>query len=194
VATRTEPAHATRLTGGLAASIAEKGYGATTIADVVRHARVSKRTFYEHFAGKEECFLALYEEVAGELLEVIADAAAVDAPWEERLVAAARAYFERLASEPGLVRAALVGIQSAGPRAAGARREVQRRYADLLQALSAQAARERPDLRPLSPTIATAVVGGLNELVLQAVELGRESSLAELSGAAAELIEAVTRR
>ena len=61
--------HRARLTGGLAAAIEEKGYAAVTIADVVARARVSKRTFYEHFADKEACFLALYSETSDELLK-----------------------------------------------------------------------------------------------------------------------------
>src|SRR4051794_9372552 len=134
------PAHRARLVEGLAASITEKGYAATTIADVVRHARVSKRTFYEHFADKEACFLALYSETSDELLRVIADAASGDRSWPGRLAAAARAYFERLAGEPALIRAALVDIQAAGSRAREMRRDVQRRYAELLGALSAEAA------------------------------------------------------
>ena len=80
--TTTRPAaagHRARLTGGLATAIAEKGYGAATIADVVRVARVSKRTFYEHFADKEACFLALYAETTEELLELISNAAATGA-------------------------------------------------------------------------------------------------------------------
>jgi AcrR family transcriptional regulator len=180
-----------RILGGLAASIAERGYSATTIADIVRHARVSKRTFYEQFADKEACFLDLYLQTSYELLELIAAAAAGDAPWEQRLEAAARAYFERLAAEPALSRAALVEIQAAGPRALRLRRDVQRRYADLLQALSVQAAAEVPGLRPLSDALATAVVGGLNELMLEAVEAGHEARLGELAGAATELIRAV---
>ena len=48
-----------RLLDGLAASIGERGYRATTVADIVRHARTSKRTFYDQFASKEECFLEL---------------------------------------------------------------------------------------------------------------------------------------
>src|SRR6185437_14381379 len=51
-----------RLLDGLAASIADKGYRATTVADIVRRARTSRRTFYEHFAGKEECFIALLSD------------------------------------------------------------------------------------------------------------------------------------
>src|SRR5262249_49664221 len=48
-----------RLFDGLASSIGERGYRATTVADIVRHARTSKRTFYDQFASKEECFLEL---------------------------------------------------------------------------------------------------------------------------------------
>ena len=186
--------HRERLTEGLAGAIAEKGYGATTIADVVRHARVSKRTFYEHFADKEECFLALYSETSDALLELIADAAAGDGAWPGRVEAAARAYFERVAEEPALIRAALVEIQAAGPRARALRRDVQRRYAELLRTLSEAAASDDPSLQALSPALATAVVGGLDELMLEAVEEGREARLAELAGAAAELVRAVLAR
>jgi AcrR family transcriptional regulator len=197
--TSTQPAtaastHADRLTEGLATSIAEKGYAATTIADVVRHARVSKRTFYEHFADKEACFLALYARTSDELLALIAEAASGPAPWEERVAAAARAYFERLAAEPALSRAGLVEVQAAGARALKLRREVQRRYAELLRALSVQAAAEQPGIRPLTPALATAVVGGLNELMLEAVEAGREERLGELAGAATELLRALLER
>jgi len=186
--------HRARLTGGLATAIAEKGYAAVTIADVVRVARVSKRTFYEHFPDKEACFLALYAETSDELIELIATSAAT-APgsWEERIEAAARAYFERVAGEPELIRAALLEIQAAGPRARELRREVQRRYADQLRAFSDAAAAEGAG-RALTPALATAVVGGLNELMLEAVEAGRAERIGELADAATELIRAVLAR
>jgi AcrR family transcriptional regulator len=187
--------HRGRLTGGLAAAIAEKGYAAATIADVVRHAHVSKRTFYEHFADKEACFLALYAETSDDLLELIASAAASAAgPWDARLAAAARAYFERVAAEPELIRAALLEIQAAGPRARGLRREVQRRYAEQLRTLSIAAAAEEHGISALSPALATAVVGGLNELMLEAAEAGQASHMGELAAAATELLRAVLAR
>jgi AcrR family transcriptional regulator len=187
--------HRARLTGGLAAAIAEKGYATVTIADVVGHARVSKRTFYEHFADKEACFLALYSETSDELLDLIAEAAAsADGPWDERLGSAARAYFERVAGEPELIRAALLEIQAAGPRARGLRREVQRRYAEQLRSLSIAAAAEEPGISALTPVLATAVVGGLNELMLEAAEAGHASRMGELAAAATELIRAVLAR
>jgi AcrR family transcriptional regulator len=189
-----------RLTAGLAEAIAEKGYAAATIADVVRHARVSKRTFYEHFADKEACFLALYSDSSDEMVALIAEAAWGDgaagtgAAWEARAEAAARTYFSRLAAEPALTRAALLEVQAAGPRALKLRREVQGRYARLLIELSARAAAEEDGLRPLSPTMATAVVGALNELMLEAVEADRTAALPELAGAAVELLGALLRR
>ena len=197
-ATVTRPAaagHRARLTAGLATAIGEKGYAAVTIADVVRIARVSKRTFYEHFADKEACFLALYAETSDELIELIATSAAI-APgsWEARIGAAARAYFERVADEPELIRAAMLEIQAAGPRARVLRREVTRRYAEQLRALSAAAEAEEAGVSALTPALATAVVGGLNELMLEAVEAGQADRMGELADAATELMRAVLTR
>ena len=187
--------HRARLTAGLAAAIAEKGYAAVTIADVVRVARVSKRTFYEHFADKESCFLALYAETSDELLALIRTAAEDGGrSWDARLQAATRAYFERVAGEPELIRAAMLEIQAAGPRARELRRDVQRRYAEQLRALSIAAAEEEPTVTALTPALATAVVGGLNELMLEAVEAGKAARMGELAAAASELIRAVLAR
>jgi len=185
--------HRARLTAGLAAAIADKGYAAATIADVVANAHVSKRTFYEHFADKEACFLALYAETSDALLEVIADAVArTGGGWDARLATAARAYFERVAAEPALIRTGMIEIQAAGPAARRLRREVQRRYADMLRTLSEEAAAEEPGIAPLSPVLATAVVGGIDELMLEAVE--ENADMGTLAGAAIELIRAVLAR
>jgi len=180
-----------RLLGGLALAIVEKGYAATTIADVVRHARVSKRTFYEHFADKEACYLALYAAVNDHLLAVIEQAAGAPGSWRARIEAAARAYLSELAAQPALTRTFLVEIQAAGPRALAARRAMHERFAEHLRALTAQTAAGEPGIAPLSPALATAVVGGLNELMLQAVEDERTDALADLTGVATELIVAV---
>ncbi|REM69108.1 TetR/AcrR family transcriptional regulator, partial [Mycobacterium tuberculosis] len=53
--------HYARLLQGMAHAVAAKGYAETTIADIVREAAVSRRTFYEHFSTKTECLIALYE-------------------------------------------------------------------------------------------------------------------------------------
>lgn len=184
--------HETRLLEGMAAAITEKGYAATTIADVVRHAHVSKRTFYEHFEDKEACFLALYVFLSETALAVIAEAAArPDLPWGERIEVSARAYFETLAEQPALTKTLLMEIQAAGPRALALRRDLMQRFADQLRTLIEQARGDHPQLRSLSPALSTAIVGGINELTLLAVEEGRTDRLAELTDTAVELLLAV---
>jgi AcrR family transcriptional regulator len=180
-----------RLLEGLAAAIEEKGYGPTTIADVVRHAHVSKRTFYEHYADKEAAYLALYSASSDHLMTIIAEAVAVDGTWEERLRSSLHAYLSELAALPALTRTFLVDIQAAGPAALARRREVLGRFAEQLRALTAEAARDEPGLRPLTAQMAAAVVGGINELQLVALEQGDPGGLPAISGTATELILAV---
>ena len=57
--------HRARLLEGMARAVAAKGYADTTIADIVREASVSRRTFYENFGDKAECLIALYEVASG---------------------------------------------------------------------------------------------------------------------------------
>jgi AcrR family transcriptional regulator len=183
----------TKVVAGFSASVADKGYAATTIADIVRHARVSKRTFYEHFEDKEACFLAAYVALTDEVLRAIsvAGAARPEVPWRERIRAAASAYFGALEAQPALTRTFLLEIHAGGPRALALRREVHQRFADLLRGLVHAARKKEPLLPPLSPAMATAIVGGINELVLVALERGRGRKLHELMGTVEELVSAV---
>lgn len=180
------------------AAVAEKGYGPTTIADVVRHARVSKRTFYEHFGDKRACFLAAYDAASAHVLDAMgaaSEAAAGDgAPWDERVQRVVAAYLDAMAAKPELTQTFLIEILGAGPRALAHRRGTMERFADQLVALCAELRRAEPRLRPVSHALATAVVGGINELVLGAVEQGRASELAQLREPAAELIRAALTR
>jgi AcrR family transcriptional regulator len=180
-----------RLLQGMAASITEKGYAATTIADVVRHARVSKRTFYEQFADKEECLLDLYSVASDIMLAVIAGASESERPLRAGVEASVSEYLSALAAQPALTRTLLVEIQAAGPRALEMRKQVHQRFADQLRALVEDGRRQEPGLKPLSPAMSTAIVGGINELMLTAVQEGHTEELAELSGTAAELILSV---
>jgi AcrR family transcriptional regulator len=181
-------AHRTRLLGGIAAAIEEKGYSATTIGDIARHARVSKRTFYEHFEDKEAGFMALFEAISEHLLETVAAAAPPDLPPEERVSAGVSAYLSELAARPELTSTYLMEIRAAGPRALALRRRVVGRFAQLVRDLAGEAGES------ISPAMATAIVGGINELTLLAVEQQRAHELAELSSTAGDLIRAALRR
>jgi AcrR family transcriptional regulator len=180
-----------QLLQGMAAAVADKGYWGTTIADAVRLARVSKSTFYAHFADKEACYVALYSAASNNVLDAMraadAAAAAARAPWREHLDAVNAAYLGMLASGGGLTRSLLVEVQTAGPSAAAMRRDVISRYVDLMRGLCNALTRTQPGLRPLSEQIALGVVGGVNEIVMAAIESGPVERLTMLVAVATDM-------
>ncbi|MDB4968914.1 MAG: Transcriptional regulator, TetR family [Myxococcales bacterium] len=177
-----------RLFEGMSAAIVEKGYAATTIADIARHARVSKRTIYEHFEDKEACFLALYAAASEEVIRLVFRAATPDLGWEAQIEIATHEYLSALQSQPELARTFLLEIQAAGPRAVRMRREIHREFAQMIMALVERGRAEAPEVAPLSLEMATAIVGGINELVLLALEEGRARRLLELRDTATEYV------
>ncbi len=185
--------HRLRLVEGMVAAVDEKGYAGTTIADIVRHARVSKRTFYEHFADREECFLACYTYGSELALDSVKVAAECDGPWTEQVRAAAQAYLLALQTNPTLTRTLLVEVHAAGPRALALRRTVLQRFADLLRELVEEGRLHHPEVRSLSPAMSIALVGGINELVLHTVEQGHADQLTALAETVANLVQAALR-
>ncbi|HEY8810145.1 MAG TPA: TetR/AcrR family transcriptional regulator, partial [Solirubrobacterales bacterium] len=79
-----------RLIAGLAEAVAEKGYAAVTLTDIVMHAKVSRRVFYANFESKEQCFLAAFEVVVGHLRELVAEAVEGIGDWPHQAIAATR--------------------------------------------------------------------------------------------------------
>jgi AcrR family transcriptional regulator len=171
--------HRGRLLRGMAHAVATKGYADTTIADIVREASVSRRTFYEHFHDKSECLIALYEAASRNALRVLREAIDPAHGWEEQVERAIRAYLECLASNPVLMRTLFVEILGLGPEGLEARRAIHREIADFL--VNLVNAGTAPHLT-MTPEIATAVIGGIHELVLQAIEAGRVDELPQLTG------------
>lgn len=172
-----------RLLDALSEVISEEGYGGVTVAEVVRRARVSKRTFYEQFETKEESLLALYEAQTGRVLDAVRAAMQSAPPGEQRVEAGVRTYLETLQSRPGQVRTLTLEILHLGERGLATRRRAMRRFADLVL-------REIDDARDgtrRSEAIATALTGGVNELVLEAIEEDRVDSLSELTEAVVDL-------
>lgn len=184
--------HRHRLLEGMARAVAEKGYAETTITDIVREAQVSRRTFYEHFPAKGDCLIALYEAASRNALEVLRHAIDPAQGWEDQAENALCAYFDCLSQNPVLMRTLFVEILGLGPPGMSARRRVNQQLADfMLEVVNAAGKRARKD-GPLSPELAVAVVGGVNELILQAIETGRVTRLRELSAPTLQLLRAVT--
>jgi AcrR family transcriptional regulator len=162
-----------RLLDGLATSIGERGYRATTVADIVRHARTSKRTFYDQYASKEQCFLELLLADNEKLGESIRAAVDPDAGWHLQIRQAVEAYVKTIEARPAVTLSWIRELPSLGDAA----RPVQRRGLQLLSSLlidlSASPGFRRAELPPLTAPLAVILLGGLRELTALAVEDGR---------------------
>jgi AcrR family transcriptional regulator len=187
-----EPAgHRERLIAAMAASIGDKGYRDTTVADVVRIARTSRRNFYEHFVDRDACFLALFDATNDAMMRQIADAVDPDRPLGEQVDRAVDAYIDNVSEQPALYASfvrELPGLGQAGSERGLATLE---RFARLLIELVESGRRAQPDLaaRPLSVDTAIIIVGGLRELLVIALQGGRD--MRELRVSAGETIKAI---
>ena len=165
-----------RILRAIAEAVSEHGYVMTPVAEVLRRAGVSRETFYEQFANKQECFLAAYDASANTLLEAAQEAVLSAPPTDdiakklERLLAR---YLEVLAKEPALAHTFLVEVYAAGPAALARRVEVQTRFVDMLaKMLGASDEHER--------FACEALVAAISALVTQRVCAGRSTELEKL--------------
>ena len=183
--------HYARLLEGMAHAVAAKGYADTTIADIVREAAVSRRTFYEHFTSKAECLVALYEAASKGALRAVSQAFDPAQPWHAQVERTMTAYFDYLAQDPVLLRTLFVEILGLGMPGLKARRRVNDEIASFIQlAINGGGSQEGPAAH-LTSEMAMTVVGGINELVLQAIEQDQAGSLGQLVAPATRLVRAV---
>jgi AcrR family transcriptional regulator len=166
----------------MASAVAAKGYAGTTVADVVGGAGVSRKTFYEHFRDKEDCFLAAFDAGVQLLVDAV-ERATLDAEgeWREHIRAGVRAYLSALSAAPDFARTFLIEVLAAGPHALERRAEVHGRFAELLKTLHESYRADHPEEIPQLPDeVFIAVVGAVNELVSDRVRKGRTADLPEL--------------
>jgi AcrR family transcriptional regulator len=180
-----------RMLAAMAEAVGTKGYGDVAVADVIARAGVSRKTFYEHFDNKEECFLAAYDAGVELMLDAIDEAigaAAASGP-----VAIARAgtarYLELLAANPAFARTFLIEVLAAGPRALERRARVHARFAEQLAEIH-RAARADASADP-PPHVFRACVGAIHELVTDHVLRHGAETLPDLRDALVEVEQAL---
>src|SRR4051812_19384101 len=185
-----------RLFEAAAAVFARVGYAEATAEAVSREAGMSKATFYEHFANKEECILALFDEAATEIMRAMGAAsdAEVHASYEERVSAGVHAFLQTLASFPQEAQTLLVAIIGAGPRAAARRDAILESFADSLYRDNLRAAPTYGAPTFASPDDAFAVIGASVELVSRSLRTGRPPDVLALEPVIARLMLGVLHR
>jgi AcrR family transcriptional regulator len=185
--------HRQRLIAAMSASVADKGYRDTTVADVVRIARTSRRSFYEHFEDRDACYLALFDAVNDTLLAAVAAAVKPEEPWERQVDHALGAYLDAVAAQPALSQSFVRELPALGKAGSDRQLAVVERFARQLVGLVQRGRRGRAglDAGPLTLDMALMIAGGLRELTVISVQQGRD--VREVRPVAADAIKAILR-
>ena len=176
-----------RLVQAMAEVMAEKGYAGTSVADILRRARVSRETFYELFSSKEDCFMSAFEAAYGHILDSVAPAVAAEGgaaapePAIERFSRIFGHYLDALVADPVAARVFLIEVYAAGPSAVRRRLELQAGLVEAIAALIDASEEERFAVEALLAAVVQLVtarlavgdVDGLRELHGPVVSLAR---------------------
>ena len=170
-----------RLFAAAAAVFARVGYADASAEAIAREAGMSKATFYEHFANKEECIVALFDAATEMVLEAMRQAAARDGADDPpaRVRSTLGAFLETLATYPDESQTLLVEIVGAGPRAIERRDRALEALAQYLEELNAEDA-ERGVGPRLAEHDAFAIVGAVVELASRQIRTGVPHRIREL--------------
>jgi AcrR family transcriptional regulator len=182
----TERGQRARLLAAMAGVVADKGYAAATVADVVREAGVSRTTFYDLYSSKEQCFLETYRHGVDVLIDAVRVAVREAGDWRSQLRSGVRAYLRTLAAEPRFARTYLIEIHAAGPAALQVRTDALREFAKRYAAAARAATRTPPH-----PDALLILCAGTEQLCAERVRAGEPSRLGELEDVFCTCAEAV---
>ena len=147
-----------RLLDGLDVSITERGYRDTTVADIVRHARTSKRTFYGEYSSKEDCFVELLRSNNEAMIERIRGSVDPEADWQQQIRQAVEAYVDHIASRPAITLTWIREAPALGAVAQPLHRLAMSHFTDMLVDLSDSPGFRRANLPPVTRPLALIIV------------------------------------
>jgi AcrR family transcriptional regulator len=179
-----------RLRAAMLEGVAEHGYAATTIGAVLKRARISRQTFYEHFRNKEDCFLAAFDEAAA--MFYVAIEAALGAPDDPVLVRLDRVlevYLGSLAARPGLARVFMIEIYAAGYEALAQRIARSEEFAMTIADTITGGGSWRTGMDP--KFIGRSLTGAVSALVVERINAGDTDGLPALRAPILELAAAL---
>ena len=158
-----------RILDALASAVAERGYAQTTVADVIGIAGVSRKTFYEQFSDKNDCFLAAYDEAVKQLYTGVESAYRSQQRWPAAVIAAIDAFLIGLSAEPEFARMALVEVIRASDEALDRYYAASHRFAALLD----EGRDESPFADDLPEATAQSIIGGIAAVIVERLRAGQ---------------------
>lgn len=164
-----------RMMRAVAVVVAEKGYGATVVENIVSVAGVSRKTFYEHFTDVQDCFLEAYADFGDSILDEVGQEVAVtDQVGSAQMMVAYRTIFMVVKEDRELAQAFWLDAISAGPKYLATRERIFGGFAEMLRDGYAQRRQSEPHLpEPLEGSYA-AVIGMMTEMVVVGLLSGRD--------------------
>jgi AcrR family transcriptional regulator len=166
-----------RLFAAMVATVAEKGYEGTTVADLVELSGVSRSAFYRHFDDKQACFLAAVEAIVDPTLEQLAGDES-NPPGIERARGAFESLIKLIVSQPAAAKMCLVEIYAAGPEGAA----LVDRMTDSVTALAVGLLEQVPERKGMPIDLVRAIVGGIQKVIHKRLYRGQEQELTGLVG------------
>lgn len=161
-----------RLLSALAASITEVGYRETTVTDIVQRARTSRRTFYDHFADREACLVALLTNMHQQALRSISAGVDPGAPWEVQIRQAVQSWIAYAEKHSPVILTWIREAPAFGPAARQFQHDVTDAYIQMIQKFSDTAFLRAAGHRKVPRHRAVMFVGGLREMSALAIESG----------------------
>jgi AcrR family transcriptional regulator len=159
-----------RLLDAMALSIAEDGYQKTTVGDIVRRARTSRRTFYEHFTSKEECLVALLTDINAEQIRQIYAAVDREAPWQRQVRQAIESWISSAESRAPITLSWIRDVPSLGEATRRLQREVMENFVAMCQTITDSEEFRAAGVSGVSRQRIIMLLGGLRELTAITVE------------------------
>lgn len=161
-----------RLQRAMTELIAERGYQAVRILDLTQLAHVSRPTFYELYADKEELLLSAYTDIATRTAKTVLAAFDFEGSLDERLRAGMRAFADLAAAEPDAMSLFLLGAFGAGSKALARRRQAITALQRSIQSSRA------PGSQPIVHELAVKVIlGGIREVAVARLHHGTSEEL-----------------
>lgn len=182
---RTADAQRARIRRATGELVAKRGYGGVTVELIVKRARVSYKTFYKHYANKEEAFIDLFDQTIAATRRRVSEAlAASPDAWPERVALALRVFFADILTDPLIARACLVEGPTAGPRLAARYEEVAKAFIPILR----EGRRENATAAELPGSIEDTLAGSVLWSAYQRLVVGEAERVRELLPEAIQLV------
>jgi len=164
-----------RLFAAMVATVADKGYEATTVADLVQLSGVSRSAFYRHYEDKQACFVAAVEAMVEPTLRRLgADESAP--PGIERARQAFATLIETIVEQPAAAKMCIVEVYAAGPEGAALVDRMMDSATDLAAALLEQV----PERQGMPRELVRSLVGGIQKAIHKRLYRGQENELLDL--------------